>query len=635
MKFLDGITKAISLTDAKTLNSTFGEYWNLNQSSETGYVASCLNTMGNYFANSKLRLYKKVNGSLREIPKHPFIDLWENPNDFQVNWELKYFMGVYLAVKGNYYLLILRGAVSGQPRSLIMLDPMRVKPVGNKSKWIEYYEYNKGTEKLKLNPKEVIHIRYPYSGSVIEGRPIIDAISDIIDVDKYQQALTKKFYKEGGFLGLTFTSNSNLTTTAFNRAVEQLKERYSGSENAFKVAVFEQGLAPIKAAYSIKDMELTAQRKLTQEEVMAAFRIPKLLLGGSAEGYTKASSEAAEYTYAQTMIDPLLTYIGQVLTAHVKRIYGDDLVAKHDSVAPKDVERKLAYYKEMVGMGALTINEVRIEEDYDPLDYELAKVNLLNVGGAAIRLDSGEQLGQTPNNVQDKPAQKSLVKEKEYELYWKQYERRFKKEYTQFKKTIDDFFDDQEKRILERFNLKSTLDEFFDGGELQILINMFENAYTRFLEKGMLFGGLVNMDSFLIKDGLIDLLKKSESVNETTKKNLSKKITDLNGEELKQAIKNEFSSIKESRSGTIAQTTIETGFNLGLWVSYKLQGYQKKIWVSQKLPETRDAHFIADGQTVNIDDPFYVDGEALMYPGDPNGSAKNVINCLCILIGVK
>ena len=633
MKFLDGITKAISLQDAKTLNATFGDYWNLYKSSETGYVASCLNTMGNYFANSKLRLYKEVSGSLREIVKHPFIDLWENPNDFQVNWELKYFMGVYLGVKGNFYLLILNGVASGKPRSLIMLDPMRVKPVGTKSKWIDHYEYNRGTEKIKLKPEEVIHIRYPYSGSVIEGKPIIDSISDIIDVDKYQQALTKKFYKEGGFLGLTFTTSSNLTNSAFNRAVEQLKSKYSGSDNAFKVAVFEQGLQPIKAAYSIKDMELTAQRKLTQEEVMAAFRIPKLLLGGTAEGYTKASSEAAEYTYAQTMIDPLLTYIGQVLTAHIKRIYGKDLVAKHDSVAPKDVERKLAYYKSMTGMGALSINEVRIEEDYDPLPYELANANLLNLGGAALRLDTGEQLGQVPNNVQDKPAQKSFIKE--YDLYWKQYERRFKKEYLQFKKTIDKFFDDQEQRILERFSLKSTLEEFFDGGELQILINMFENAYTRFLEKGMIFGGFVNMESFLIKDGLIELINKSKSVNETTKKNLSKKIVDLNGEELKQAIKNEFSSIKDSRSGTIAQTTIESGFNLGLWVSYKLQGYQKKTWISQKLPETRDAHFMADGQTVNIDDPFIVDGEALMYPGDPNGSAKNVINCLCILIGVK
>ena len=31
-----------------------------------------------------------------------------------------------------------------------------------------------------------------------------------------------------------------------------IKEKYSGSEAAYKVALFEQGLQPIKAAYSLK-----------------------------------------------------------------------------------------------------------------------------------------------------------------------------------------------------------------------------------------------------------------------------------------------------------------------------------------------------------------------------------------------
>ena len=640
MKFLDGITKAVSIRDGKAVIDTFGEYFELSKGSgQTGYVASCLNTMGNYFAGSKLRLYKKIKGSLREIEEHAFLDLWENPNNFQVNWELKYFMGVYFGVYGNYYLLILKGLSSEKPRSLIILDPARVRPVSSSSEWIDHYEYNIGTQKISLSREEVIHLRYPYSGSVVEGRPILDSISDIVDVDKYQQALTKKFYKEGGFLGLTFSTNSSLTNSAFNRAVDQLKQKYSGSENAFKVAVFEQGLQPIKAAYSIKDMELTAQRKLTQEEVMSAFRIPKLLLGGGAEGYSKASSESAEYTYAQTMIDPLLTYIGQVLTAHVRQLYNDKtLVVKHDSVAPKDVERKLLYYKEMTGLGALTINEVRIEEDYDPLTYELADVNLLNVGGAAIRLDTGEQLGAVPNNVpipNEPPAQKDFTKE--YELYWKQYDRRFRKEYTQFIKTLEKFFDDQEKRLLDKLNIKAVFDleAFFNDGELQILMNMIENAYVRFLERGMSFGGFIDMNSPLIKEGILNILNKSASINETTKKKLTKELQEADDTEIKSTIKNTFKNFKENRVDVIAKNTIGSGFNLGLWVSYKAQGYKKKMWVSQKLAETRDAHYQADGQIVLIDEHFTVGGEKLMYPQDPTASAENVINCLCVLIGIK
>ena len=39
----------------------------------------------------------------------------------------------------------------------------------------------------------------------------------------------------------------------------------------------------------------------------------------------------------------------------------------------------------------------------------------------------------------------------------------------------------------------------------------------------------------------------------------------------------------------------------------------------------------ADGQVRAIGDTFDVDGEQLAYPGDPSGSAGNVINCRCTI----
>jgi uncharacterized protein with gpF-like domain len=44
----------------------------------------------------------------------------------------------------------------------------------------------------------------------------------------------------------------------------------------------------------------------------------------------------------------------------------------------------------------------------------------------------------------------------------------------------------------------------------------------------------------------------------------------------------------------------------------------------------RPGHIAADGQVVDVDKPFVVEGEELMYPRDPNGSAENTINCSCM-----
>jgi hypothetical protein len=45
----------------------------------------------------------------------------------------------------------------------------------------------------------------------------------------------------------------------------------------------------------------------------------------------------------------------------------------------------------------------------------------------------------------------------------------------------------------------------------------------------------------------------------------------------------------------------------------------------------RPSHLIADGQVRKPDEPFLVQGEELMYPRDPSGSADNTIGCHCLV----
>lgn len=90
----------------------------------------------------------------------------------------------------------------------------------------------------------------------------------------------------------------------------------------------------------------------------------------------------------------------------------------------------------------------------------------------------------------------------------------------------------------------------------------------------------------------------------------------------------------------IARTQTTRLENKGRFDAYKAgaeMGYDLvKQWVAIGDEKTRDAHLKANGQTVDYDKPFIVDGEELMYPGDPNGSAGNVINCRCTMIaGLK
>ncbi|MBU1067672.1 phage head morphogenesis protein [Patescibacteria group bacterium] len=58
-------------------------------------------------------------------------------------------------------------------------------------------------------------------------------------------------------------------------------------------------------------------------------------------------------------------------------------------------------------------------------------------------------------------------------------------------------------------------------------------------------------------------------------------------------------------------------------------GLQKQWYYGHSPKMPRLDHMAADGQIRDVDEPFNVGGEQLMYPRDPAGSPGNTINCGC------
>lgn len=112
----------------------------------------------------------------------------------------------------------------------------------------------------------------------------------------------------------------------------------------------------------------------------------------------------------------------------------------------------------------------------------------------------------------------------------------------------------------------------------------------------------------------------------------------MNGENTDKLIKRiqKITELKLSDITRIARTQttrlenearLEAG-KVGAKMGYKMV----KRWDCVHDNRTREAHKQADGQIVDYDKPFIVDGEELMIPGDVNGSASNVINCRCKIV---
>jgi uncharacterized protein with gpF-like domain len=95
-----------------------------------------------------------------------------------------------------------------------------------------------------------------------------------------------------------------------------------------------------------------------------------------------------------------------------------------------------------------------------------------------------------------------------------------------------------------------------------------------------------------------------------------------------------------NRARTVARTETMGAVNAGALRSAQLEAEARgdvapfKVWLSTDDTRTRPTHVDADGQRTLLSEPFRVGGASLMFPGDPNGPADEVIQCRCTILPI-
>ena len=94
-------------------------------------------------------------------------------------------------------------------------------------------------------------------------------------------------------------------------------------------------------------------------------------------------------------------------------------------------------------------------------------------------------------------------------------------------------------------------------------------------------------------------------------------------------------SLKDAvRIARTETTRVQNSAKMDVGEHGKELGYRmRKRWVATMDHRTRDEHLAMDGVEVDTDLPFVMpDGTKMMFPGDPNGGAHQVVNCRCTMV---
>lgn len=98
------------------------------------------------------------------------------------------------------------------------------------------------------------------------------------------------------------------------------------------------------------------------------------------------------------------------------------------------------------------------------------------------------------------------------------------------------------------------------------------------------------------------------------------------------AIRAKVDDVTPGRAAMLARTDLNALSNGASVDAARAVGVETKTWLATEDERTRETHADADGQTVPIDQPFTVGGEQADFPGDPDLSDEESINCRCTVI---
>lgn len=180
----------------------------------------------------------------------------------------------------------------------------------------------------------------------------------------------------------------------------------------------------------------------------------------------------------------------------------------------------------------------------------------------------------------------------------------FEKFYSQIAKNFAKRFDDELKKSFISYEKKQTL--------FEELISSFID-YIAPIRADLIVGTTQEQTFDVIRDGIDNQLSVYE---------ISRNIYDKIG-----------GDSARSRARTIAITETHIASNQSNFLMAKSTPIIKtKEWLATEDSSTRPDHAKIDGTSIPIADTFIVGGEYMNAPGDPNASAKQVVNCRCTLI---
>ncbi len=301
---------------------------------------------------------------------HPILEVINGrPNFWQSSFEFRETLLIHMAMVGNAFVYKSMGG--GRVLELIPIEPHRVMVERRPDMSLLYrVTFEDGTS-AALTSRDVWHLRGP-SWNTWMGLNAVKLAREAIGLAQALEASHAEMHGNTPASGGLLSMAEKISPEKFQTLGGWLDRHTINGDRAGKPLILDSGAKWQATRMSGVDMQHIESRQHQVLEICRHFRVQPMMVGAT-ETPTYASAEQMMIHHVVHCLTPWAERIEQSATVNLFEP-GEGYELRHDfnGLMRGDSQARSAYYANALGSGGhqpfLTLNEVRAEEGYDPVD---------------------------------------------------------------------------------------------------------------------------------------------------------------------------------------------------------------------------------------------------------------------------
>ena len=370
---------SIPLDDARVWDDIFGSAgWSVGKESALGLasVYRCVDLISGWVAVLPKSVYRKTADKREKLGDHYATMLINKPCEYLNRIQFEKQLFVFTLLWGNGYARIYRDAYY-EPVALEILKSHDVEPFLYKGK--KYYRIISTGE--VLGHYDMIHI-YDMGTDIIKGKSKIALHRENLQLTANAQTFGADFFDKGTTIDGYLKFDKNLTEEQVKLLRQTWSLRSTGRANNHSTSIVPFGGEFVKLNMPMEDAQFIQTRQFQKGEIATIFGVPPHLVNDMDNAKYNNVEQLNTAFYQNTLL-PWITLLemeyAEKLLKEKEKASGYYVKASVRAMLRGDITAQTAHYKEMIGMGVYSPNDVRGFEDMDGFDGGDVRLRPLNM----------------------------------------------------------------------------------------------------------------------------------------------------------------------------------------------------------------------------------------------------------------